>query len=291
MEQVAHPTDTSEKDNLVVDSNVMPDARSMKRRSKTISLAAIPVLLDGSPGDLRWANAKTEDISATGAGIIFETELTLPGRTIVIGVDVNGGAREFITMEVVSQQVKNGRLRVGGKWAIGTPEDVFLSERLRPHVDPKTLTFVYGWSEETLKSWARLGVLRPYLVDRVLVCARCQSIPSWRNGCHACGSGRMHRDRLVHHFACAHVGRTNEFETANGLRCPKCRASNLIVGSDYEYIDGPVECHDCGANGGQPAMAAMCHRCHHRFRPEEAEEHMLHGYYVQRLDPLVLYAS
>jgi Zn finger protein HypA/HybF involved in hydrogenase expression len=194
-------------------------------------------------------------------------------------------------MEIVSQASSQDVIRIGGRWVIGTPEDVLLPDKLRPRVDPRTLTFIYGWSEETLNQWSGLGVLRQYLVDRVLLCDRCGSIPSWRNGCHVCGSGRIHRDRLVHHFACAHVGRASEFETAAGLQCPKCRSANLIVGSDYEFIEGPVECYDCGAKGGQPTMAAMCHRCHRRFSLEEAEERLLHAYHVERLDPLAFYGS
>ncbi len=267
------------------------DRRSLPRRSQSHRVAVVPVLLDGGPGDLQWAEARTEDVSATGLSIIIQSSAPLQSRSVVIGVEAVSGGRAFATMEITSQKTEAALTRIGGQWAIGTSEDILLPEKLRPRVDPRTLTFVYGWSEDTLDEWARLGVLRQYLVDRVLLCNRCGSIPSWRNGCHVCGSGRIHRDRLVHHFACAHVGRASDFETATGLQCPKCRSANLIVGSDYEYIDGPVECYDCGAKGGQPTMAAMCHRCHRRFSMDEAEERLLFAYHVERLDPLAFYAS
>lgn len=267
------------------------ERRTMPRRAKTQVVAVIPVLLDGGPGDLQWADAVTEDVSATGLGLTMKSDGALQCRTAVIGAESRTGGRAFATMEIISQQADGDLVRIGGRWVIGAADDVLLAEKLRPRVDPKTLTFVYGWSEDTLNDWARLGVLRQYLVDRVLLCDRCGSIPSWRNGCHVCGSGRIHRDRLIHHFACAHVGRAGDFETAAGLQCPKCRTANLIVGSDYEFIEGPVECYDCSAKGGQPTMAAMCHRCHRRFSMEEAEERLLHAYHVERLDPLVFYAS
>lgn len=263
----------------------------MPRRTKSQPVAIIPILLDGGPGDLQWAEACTEDVSATGLSLSIPRAAQLQCRTAVVGAECASRGRAFATLEIVSQAASGETLRVSGRWAIGSPDDVLTSEKLRPRVDPKTLTFVYGWSEETLNQWCRLGVVRQYLVDRVLLCDRCGSIPSWRNGCHVCGSGRIHRDRLVHHFACAHVGRASEFETAAGLQCPKCRTANLIVGSDYEFIEGPVECFDCGAKGGQPTMAAMCHRCHRRFSLEEAEERLLHAYHVERLDPLAFYAS
>ena len=267
------------------------DRRTMPRRSKSQPVAVIPVLLNGSPGELQWAEATTEDVSATGLGIVIPSNSPIQGRSVVIGAESPNGGRAFATMEIVSQKTDGDMLRIGGRWVIGSAEDVLVPEKLRPRVDPRTLTFVYGWSEETLQEWSRLGVIRQYLVDRVLLCNRCGSIPSWRNGCHVCGSGRIHRDRLVHHFACAHVGRASDFETAAGLQCPKCRTANLIVGSDYEFIEGPVECYDCGAKGGQPTMAAMCHRCHRRFSTDEAEERLLYAYHVERLDPLAFYAS
>lgn len=264
----------------------------MQRRESSHPVAVIPVLLDGGPGDLQWADAMTEDVSATGISLSLNASGTLPSRTVIIGAEAPSNGRVFATLQIVSQALgDDGILRIGGKWAIGSSDDLLVPEKLRPRVDPRTLSFVYGWSEEVLNKWSRLGVLRQYLVDRVLLCDRCGSIPSWRNGCHVCGSGRIHRDRLVHHFACAHVDRACDFETADGLQCPKCRTSSLIVGSDYEFIDGPVECYDCGARGGQPTMAAMCHRCHHRFSMDEADERQLHAYHVERLDPLTFYAT
>ncbi len=268
------------------------ERRLLNRRESSHPIAVVPVLLDGGPGDLQWAEAITEDVSATGISLKMNSDTTLPCRTVVVGAEASTGGRAFGTLQIASQQQSDdGVLRIGGRWIIGSAEDVLVSDKLRPRVDPRTLSFVYGWSEETLKKWTRLGVLRQYLVDRVLLCDRCGSIPSWRNGCHVCGSGRIHRDRLIHHFACAHVDRACDFETTDGLQCPKCRTNNLIVGSDYEFIEGPVECYDCGARGGQPTMAAMCHRCHHRFSMEEAEERMLYAYHVERLDPITFYAT
>ncbi len=267
----------------------MTDRRNMPRQEVQQSVAVIPVMLDGGPGTLQWADANLRDVSASGLALHLRHESQLSGRTLVIGVESSSGGRAFATLRIESQsQAADGLLRIGGKWAAGSNDDILAAEKLRPRVDPKKLSFVYGLPFDTLAEWTRLGVFRRYLVDRVLLCDRCGSMPSWRMGCHVCGSGRIHRDRLVHHFACAHVDRAVEYETAEGLQCPKCRTANLIVGSDYEFIDGPVECCDCGARGGQPTMAAMCHRCHHRFSMEESDERPLYAYHVERLDPLTI---
>ena len=268
------------------------ERRQAPRRPDSQPIAVIPVLLDRGPGDLQWANGTTKDVSATGLSVVIPDAITLPSRNIVIGAPSPTGGRAFATLSIVSQQQHDdGSLQIGGRWAIGTNEDVLAPDKLRPVIDPRTLTFGYGLPDETLQEWTGLGVLRQYLVDRVLLCAQCHSLPSWRNGCHVCGSGRIHRERLIHHFACAHVDRAGEFETADGLQCPKCRTNRLIVGSDYEFIEGPVECFDCDARGGQPSLAAMCHRCHRRFGSEEAEERLLYAYHVERIDPLTFNAS
>ena len=47
---------------------------------------------------------------------------------------------------------------------------------------------------------------------------------------------------MIHHFACAHVGPLREFEGAEGLTCPKCLTKKLVVGADYEFLDGVHLC-------------------------------------------------
>ena len=77
----------------------------------------------------------------------------------------------------------------------------------------------------------------------------------------------------------------------DALRCPKCRATRLIAGTDFQYIPGPLNCFDCNASGCQGVLCCMCHQCQDRFDPNEASELDLYGYHVDRLDLLDIVAA
>ena len=59
------------------------------------------------------------------------------------------------------------------------------------------------------------------------------------------GSVKVTNERLIHHFACAHVAPVSDFEKGGELVCPKCRMRRMIVASDFEYANGPYRCADC----------------------------------------------
>jgi hypothetical protein len=159
---------------------------------------------------------------------------------------------------------------------------------LMPAFDPHTMTFQLGFPEETLRQWAELGVLRPASVDRIRVCPRCQTLPTFRRGCRQCGSAHLANERLIHHFACAHVGRIADFECKGELICPKCRTRQLVVGSDYEYLAGPHRCLECNWTDDDLEDVAQCLRCGLRFPGRQAQELELRGYCADRLDLLAL---
>lgn len=259
--------------------------RSTTRFRCDTNVAIVPVALDGRPGAVQWSEAETVDVSLEGISFSLKTERRLDTKTVVLGVDTSAGKR-FGTAMLSHQDPQPGGFRVGGKWITGVAGDPLIGSNLRPRIDSRTMRFAYPCHEECLEQWHSLGVLKKYLIDRVLVCRQCETLPTWRRGCHQCGSGRIDQDRLVHHFACAHVAAASEFETPTGLHCPKCRTKNMIVGSDFEFIDGPLQCFDCDASGGLPTMSGLCHRCFDRFEHADAFEKKLYGYNVDRLDPL-----
>ena len=121
----------------------------------------------------------------------------------------------------------------------------FPDSTLIPDFDPDTLQFREQFGRERLAAAARSGDITAELLDSVFVCPQCESLPTFRKGCSCCGSGRIEQEQLVHHFACAYVGRIVDFETEKGLVCPKCRARDLCVGADLEYHCGPMKCVDC----------------------------------------------
>jgi hypothetical protein len=97
--------------------------------------------------------------------------------------------------------------------------------------------------------------------------------------------------RLIHHFACAHVDYISAFEGVGELVCPKCRTRGMIVGTDFEYLNGPYRCLECDRTHTDLANIGECLNCHLRFPLHKAREEDLIGYHVNRLDPLAFVNS
>jgi CheY-like chemotaxis protein len=157
---------------------------------------------------------------------------------------------------------------------------------ITPIFDPQTLKFSYGVSASLLRAWASDGTLQKVLLDRVQVCPQCLSLPTFRFGCSSCGSGCVTNDRMIHHFACAHVGPARDFDEDGELVCPKCRARQLVVGADFEHLTGPYHCLDCDWSDVELEHVAHCLGCGFRFPADQAVFEELVGFYVHRLDVL-----
>ena len=122
-----------------------------------------------------------------------------------------------------------------------------------------------------MESARQRGELSEVLLDRVWVCPQCRAVPSFRPACPCCGSAGVERDRMLHHFACAFVGPTAEFQlTDEGLSCPKCCAQRLMVGTDCEFLNGPWQCSDCDWSPAELEIVGHCLKCGFRFPAEQA---------------------
>src|SRR5262249_53790826 len=133
-----------------------------------------------------------------------------------------------------TRRVAPGRIEMGGSFG-GLGHEILRPENLVPTFHPPTLELSLGLPTELLERWERIGVLSSYLYDRVELCPQCHALPTFRQGCPRCGAARLTNERLIHHFACAHVGLVADFEVDGELVCPKCRTRQLVVGADYDY--------------------------------------------------------
>jgi len=181
----------------------------------------------------------------------------------------------------------------------GAPQDFAESNILQqslqsgyliPIFDPLTMQHTVGISTSVLRSWEEDGTLEKVLLDRVQKCPDCHALPTFRFGCSSCGSGHVTNERLIHHFACAHAGPASEFEDQEDLACPKCRARNLVVGADFEYLNGPYTCLDCDWNSTELEHIGHCLKCGFRFPSHQAFVEELVGYHVNRMDVLASHA-
>ena len=182
-----------------------------------------------------------------------------------------------------------GRLEVGDRYLAsfdGFAHDMLGTETLLPYLDGSTFRYRKAFPQSVYDSWLAAGILRTVSLDEVLVCPSCEAIPTFRYACQQCGSGRLKRSLLIHHFACAYVGRADEFEKDGALVCPKCRVSNLVAGTDFEYSPAEYRCQSCHWADSELQQTAHCLGCDRRFPASQAESLELIGYDAQRLDLL-----
>ena len=149
-----------------------------------------------------------------------------------------------------------------------------------PRFDSSRLKFVSPVTDRERTSAQGQSSQSEVLLDRVWLCPQCHAMPSFRPACPCCGSARVDRDSLMHHFACAYVGQVSEFRitTDGGLSCPKCCAQRLIVGTDCESLHGPHRCDDCNWSPQELEIIGHCLKCGLRFPAHQAhlEDLMAH---------------
>lgn len=169
--------------------------------------------------------------------------------------------------------------------------DSLSSDFLMPIFDPKSMEYSFGVLSTVLRAWEKDGTLERVLLDRVQKCPKCRGMPTFCFGCPSCGSAHVTNERLVHHFACAHIGPADEFEETGELVCPKCHARDLAVGADFEHMNGPYRCLGCDWTASELEHIGHCIRCGFRFPAKQAYVEDLIGYHVHRMDVLAADAA
>jgi hypothetical protein len=253
----------------------------------SLPVGIIPLIATGQPDISHHLQGTT--ISADQNTIRFQTShhKLAAGARFVMGVDTPSRKMSYATLEHVKSWSSEQGFMSQARF-VGPAQDLFRPENLMPTYNGRNFRYESRLSEKTLAAWVDLGVLRPRLLDRIMVCPRCVGLPTMRSACDRCGSIESQSERLLHHFACAYVGSAREFDQDGELVCPKCLMRYLVAGTDFEFLDGPFECRECGASESELAVCCQCLHCDHRFPLTEALEQDLVGYDVDRLDLLAL---
>ncbi|MHB8970791.1 MAG: TackOD1 domain-containing metal-binding protein [Pirellulaceae bacterium] len=256
----------------------------------TKSAVAIPINPDFTPDETMCAEGFTIDISKTGVGFEIGRLSELPSELLLAGVEGDDGTFYFATVQVQHWKPQGGRLHVGAKFA--PPEHELLrNENLLPSLRPDTQRFTTGLPSETLLKWAELGILRPVLVDRIYVCPKCESMPTFRKGCRSCGSIHIASHELILHADCAYLGVVTEFDRNGTLICPKCGTSESNRNGGFERHHGPCRCLDCNWSDSDTEVVGQCLQCRWHFPLQNASEHELIGFAVNRLDPQAFFSG
>ncbi len=255
----------------------------------TCPLIAIPLRGDGRPDDAHRVEGTVQDVSVRGIGALLAAN-TDSGLSdgLLIGVREPNGEYRYAGVELkhLGRSDETG-VAVGGEFG-GHIQEVLETGTITPVFRPDRMEFAFDFAAPLLESLEYLGVLQEMVIDQIQLCPKCQGFPTFRQGCRKCGSARVATDRLIHHFPCAHVGPVADFETAEGLVCPKCRTRHLVAGADYEYLTGQYHCRDCHANDTELEQIGHCLRCGFRFPGYQSTVQDVKGFHAHRLDPLAL---
>ena len=270
-----------------VQENGFVERRCETRFALEVPVVVFPIQPDGLPGGEMLGT--TVDICQGGIGLRLEQDSERVPDVCLVGVEHPDGNYRYAAVEWRHRRLSLPEVRFGGRF-LTRADDPFSEDKLIPRFDAQSLQIQSTLDQAVLHEWANRGVLRPRTIDRVKLCPRCDSLPTFRDGCLQCGSAPVTAAQLVHHFACAHVGPLEDYATevvgSGQLHCPKCQVQNLVVGADFEYLAGPVRCCECDWNDTEPALIGECLRCGHRFAGSNAVEKDVLQYHVERLDPL-----
>ena len=250
----------------------------------TLPAIVVPITNDGGPG---------QELVATTMQIA-KNELTLlaefPAQSLtdlaMVGIETTEGDFLYATFQWTKQEKEETGLRLEGRM-LSRVGDPFHETKLLPKLDAKHFKFTSQMSDDTMRQWTVRGVLTQRPIDRVKTCPQCTGLATFRDGCPQCGSAFTRTTQLIHHFPCAHVAPVSEYET-DGLVCPKCRSRNLVVGANFEYLDGPRHCTECRWTDVRTALLGECLACGLRFPGDKAHEKEIIQFYVRKLDLLAL---
>jgi len=144
--------------------------------------------------------------------------------------------------------------------------------------------------KKLLKSLTQKGFLKEKDSDSALFCPRCGSLHNFsRYSCPQCQSLNVHRVQLIEHRFCGYIGNRSEFETDDGLVCPKCKTviGDFWAAQNKEQADkskvinvigSSFACDKCGSKFERPIIQHTCERCLANFSYREALYEKLPSY-------------
>jgi hypothetical protein len=228
------------------------------------------------------------DISTHGLGLRVAARQVQVGDHLLLGVEAGLSQMQYASITVLGT-IDDSATSMRLQTTLDGPLNLLFAEDIAlPEFDTSTFQYVLPFGENVFASLAMIGAAHQLVVDNVLVCPDCHAVPTTRRGCSVCLSHDTEKSTMIHHFACAHVDFVDRFEQQDEIVCPKCRGRKMIIGADYEYLDGPIQCRECGHNDLEEILIGHCMRCSNRFPLDHAEELEIKGYRVNRLDPLAL---
>lgn len=272
-------------DSLVETAGI--NTRVGRRFTRVLPLVAWCVRLDGQLDGGQSYDGFLKELSEDGLEFELHSTPPLVRSTFVVGVECPDGVTRYAGVAVRHRSESANGIRFGASFD-GIADSLLQERSRKPFLDEKVFQYRLPFPAAVYESWETAGILKRSVLDRVMLCPRCRSVPTFRFACRNCRSARLDHSLLIHHFPCAFVAPSTDFERGEELVCPKCLTKKLVAGTDFEFMPGEFTCRGCGWKDQDLEQTGHCLNCETRFAAHQAAEEELVGYDAQRLDPLAL---
>lgn len=267
------------------------ERRSTTRYDMTMAVVCFPLMPSLEIDPNSRVDAVIVDIGETGTGLNVATQNIQPGELWVLAAESEAVGWRFIDFRVIDAK-PCGEMSTHVCAEFDSPlHKLFIDDLVVPALDTQTYQYKLPFTDSVMTSLCAIGAAQRIVMDEVLVCPDCLAVPTVRKGCSICLSNETSKSKMIHHFACAHVDFVERFQQEVEIVCPKCLGRKMIIGADYEYLEGPIQCFECGHNDLEEILIGHCLACSSRFPFEKAISIDIVGYRVNRLDPLALLNS
>ncbi len=197
-----------------------PPCATSTGRPKESAVLAIPMLPNGAPDRDQMCEATSIDVSLGGMALAVVNREQIPSRNWILGIEQTSGQIGYVNAFLRRVNYHVDQLQVGVIFQ-NDQHDFLGSRNLTPDIDLQSKRFKHSTSDDVLRQWAEVGVLRHELLHRAKLCPECHAAPVFGMGCSECGSFRIQFSDLIHHFACAFVDEAERFRQGDALECPK----------------------------------------------------------------------
>lgn len=226
-------------------------------------------------------------MNASQEGIAIVCDIAPPEwlRYLLLGIDFDSSLPKFCPVEIQRVEMQeNGLIRWGCRRG-GPLVNLFRQAEWLPRLNCDRWQYQLPLDPAVWLSLEAMGGVERQVLDRVAVCSSCRAVVTTRWGCGHCLSAFVTPTRMIHHYACAHVDLVEKFCGDNRIQCPKCQAQHILVGADFEYLEGPLVCQECGQSALDRTPVAHCLGCGTRSLLAETETQEIIAYQVRGFTP------
>lgn len=216
--------------------------------------AAILPVIDASPREVRTGRTRGRRFDLTSGATLGEL-----GVAMTMLAPVVERLRELppsVRMSQDPRMVLLARVAVRDRGIVprrdATVRDTFV------YADDSAVPGMLGHAEDL----AEQGLFHRRFFDTLITCPRCASgRVSVREHCTSCRSSDLVEESILHHLRCTYQAPEHEFASASGFACPKCRASLVHFGVDYDRPGSVSLCRACGHASGESSVGFLCLDC------------------------------